>query len=313
MHRNDHHLTDRELLLLLDRELSSQEQRRAEEHVLVCDTCRHRRQHFMHVSAAVNQRVHAAVDSDSNDDSDAIRQSRARLVARLSEAARDERQPVVARVLGNRPWLAGPAAVLAAAAAIVLVMRVAGPAPSRGQGDSAVLHDAALPIAAFTPGATWTVAADELCAAANRERLDIPAAVRDVVLRNYRMTSVSADDYELDYLITPELGGAPDARNLWPQRYASGIWNAHVKDQLEDLLPAMVCEGKVPLQTAQHDIAVNWIAAYKRYFRTSVPLPTNRAAANLRSWRNGPDSLAGSIWQPAGTPSLRLVAVTTGR
>jgi hypothetical protein len=47
-----------------------------------------------------------------------------------------------------------------------------------------------------------------------------------------------------------------------------------VKDQLETLLPEMVCEGSLPLQTAQRDIAADWIAAYKKYFHTDVPLPS---------------------------------------
>ena len=62
-------------------------------------------------------------------------------------------------------------------------------------------------------------------------------------------------------------------RNLWPERYTSRVWNAHVKDELEDLLPQLVCERKVPLATAQRDIASNWIAAYKKYFQTDRPHP----------------------------------------
>ncbi len=42
----------------------------------------------------------------------------------------------------------------------------------------------------------------------------------------YGMAGVPQAEYELDYLITPELGGAPDARNLWPQRYDVPGWNA---------------------------------------------------------------------------------------
>ena len=34
----------------------------------------------------------------------------------------------------------------------------------------------------------------------------------------------------------------------------------------------MVCAGKVDLSTAQNDIATDWIAAYKKYFRTDAPL-----------------------------------------
>ena len=50
------------------------------------------------------------------------------------------------------------------------------------------------------------------------------------------------------------------------------MWNARVKDQLEDLLPNLVCQGEIDLATAQHDIATDWIAAYKKYFRTSHPI-----------------------------------------
>jgi hypothetical protein len=132
----------------------------------------------------------------------------------------------------------------------------------------------ALPNASLTPGATWNVTAAELCADKAREDRQISAAVRQEVLREYGMESVPFEEYELDYLITPELGGAPEARNLWPQRYAARAWNAHVKDQLEELLPRLVCDGRLDLATAQADIAANWIAAYKKYFRTDVPLPT---------------------------------------
>jgi hypothetical protein len=81
-----------------------------------------------------------------------------------------------------------------------------------------------------------------------------------------------AKDYELDHLITPALGGTDDIHNLWPEPYAATEWNAHVKDQLEDLLHQRVCSGQLDLATAQHDIATDWIAAYKKYFRTDKPL-----------------------------------------
>jgi hypothetical protein len=86
------------------------------------------------------------------------------------------------------------------------------------------------------------------------------------------MEHVAVREYELDYLITPELGGAPDARNLWPERYATSVWNARVKDDMEDLLPQLICRGQLDLATAQRDIADNWIAAYKRYFKTDRPI-----------------------------------------
>ncbi len=75
----------------------------------------------------------------------------------------------------------------------------------------------------------------------------------------------------MDYLITPELGGANSIRNLWPEPY-SIVWNARVKDELEDRLHDLVCEGKLDLTTAQREISTDWIAAYKKYFHTDRPL-----------------------------------------
>ena len=55
----------------------------------------------------------------------------------------------------------------------------------------------------------------------------------------------------------------------------SGPWNALVKDELERLLPSLVCSGRLDLATAQRDMATDWIAAYRKYFRTSEPLLTH--------------------------------------
>jgi hypothetical protein len=52
------------------------------------------------------------------------------------------------------------------------------------------------------------------------------------------------------------------------------VWNARVKDELEGLLPRLVCAGTLPLATAQRDMATDWIAAYKKYFHTDRPLHT---------------------------------------
>jgi len=104
-------------------------------------------------------------------------------------------------------------------------------------------------------------------------------ASRDAVLRSYQMEQVSADLFELDALVTPELGGTTDPGNLWPQRYAAPVWNASVKDQLEELLPDLVCSQQLTLADAQREIATDWIAAYKKFFRTDVPLTRTASAA----------------------------------
>ncbi len=128
-----------------------------------------------------------------------------------------------------------------------------------------------LPIAALTPGAVSSLTAVELCGGTRPPRL-VTTESRSRVLRAYGMETVSTQTYELDALITPELGGTTAPENLWPQPYASPVWNARVKDELEQLLPTLVCAHQVDLAQAQREIATDWVAAYKRYFKTDVPL-----------------------------------------
>jgi hypothetical protein len=95
---------------------------------------------------------------------------------------------------------------------------------------------------------------------------------------NYLFT-VRASQYHLDvgpavrsFGITPALGGSDDIRNLWPHSYSATKWNARVKDELEDCLHALVCEGQLDPSTAQREIAGNWIMAYKKHMHTDQPL-----------------------------------------
>lgn len=96
------------------------------------------------------------------------------------------------------------------------------------------------------------------------------------VFREYGIVNPQPNDDEIDYLIAPGLGGTGDILNLWLQLYTSLRWNASVKNSLEEEhLHQLVCTGRLDLSTAQHDIATNWIAAYKKYFHTDRPLPTS--------------------------------------
>jgi len=73
--------------------------------------------------------------------------------------------------------------------------------------------------------------------------------------------------YEVDHLISLELGGSNDTRNLWPESY-NGIWGARIKDALENRLHNLVCDGKLSLREAQLAISTNWIKAYCKYMPT---------------------------------------------
>jgi hypothetical protein len=131
-----------------------------------------------------------------------------------------------------------------------------------------------LPNPARTPGATLPVTARDLCVPGySRKVRHVPAEVKQSVYRAYGITGHAPGEYEVDHLISLELGGSNAARNLWPQSYYTSPWNAHVKDRLENELHRRVCDGELDLATAQRQIAGNWIEAYRIYVRTGAPLP----------------------------------------
>jgi hypothetical protein len=59
-----------------------------------------------------------------------------------------------------------------------------------------------------------------------------------------------------------------------------------VKDALEAHLHDLVCTGKLELETAQRDIAEDWIAAYRKYFNTRNPLPDHMAFSIDPPWEH---------------------------
>ena len=61
----------------------------------------------------------------------------------------------------------------------------------------------------------------------------VSSSIQREVFKKYGMAGADAKQYEVDYLITPELGGSDDIRNLWPEPYSAIGWNAQVKDALE--------------------------------------------------------------------------------
>ena len=117
----------------------------------------------------------------------------------------------------------------------------------------------------------------EVCSQTNVKNKTVPVALQRKVFEEYGITRAEPRDYEVDYLITPALGGADDIHNLWPHSYKATVWNAEVKDALEDRLREMVCGGDLDLAEAQQELASNWISAYKKYFHTEQPVEEPRA------------------------------------
>jgi hypothetical protein len=146
---------------------------------------------------------------------------------------------------------------------------------------ASVVEPDAVPKPDLTPGAALPLLAGDVCdAIAQRHSVPhVPRSLRIQVFEAYGIKDPVPGAYEVDYLITPGLGGAAELKNLWPEPYFNIEWNARVKDALEERLKTMVCRGDVHLKTAQRDIATDWIAAYKKYVHSGEPLPNPTSVA----------------------------------
>lgn len=123
---------------------------------------------------------------------------------------------------------------------------------------------ARVPDPALTPGATRPVTLTQICTPGSSGKARaVSAKTKTAVYARYHVTP-KPGAYEVDHLISLELGGSNDIANLWPQPYF-GKQNAHDKDRLENRLHALVCAGTVSLDEAQHAIATDWMAALKKY------------------------------------------------
>jgi hypothetical protein len=112
----------------------------------------------------------------------------------------------------------------------------------------------------------------------------VDASLKKKVYASYGMSPTSPPcPCEVDHLVSLEIGGANDQKNLWPQSYGTKPWDAHIKDQLENRLHHLVCTGRISLADAQHEIATNWIAAYQQWMPSSNP----RSRINKR-WQPSP-------------------------
>lgn len=159
------------------------------------------------------------------------------------------------------------------AAAISILFLVMIFLPHSERGVSAITGSyPAEPLAALTPGQTVPISRQQVCSSDSVTTARVPApALRKRAFEEYGMANAQEQDFEVDFLITPELGGAETIKNLWPEPYYNTVWNARVKDRLEVHLRDLVCRGDLDLATAQRDLAIGWVAAYQRYFKSKTP------------------------------------------
>jgi hypothetical protein len=252
------HLTDQELLMLAEGEASGRQVRRGHAHLETCPACRSRLTEWQNtISDLVSVHRRSVTPEPASG-------PRALLKARLSQAAAEPKPPQLFESLFTHRRYAYLGLALVAVLGGGIVLRHASqPLPA--------LASITVPDPRLTPGATRPVNLGDVCSMEHEEVVRaVPGSVRDQVLREYGIKNARSQDYEIDYLIAPGLGGADDIHNLWPEPEASGGWNSHDKDVLEERLHQMVCAGQLDLSTAQKAIASDWIQAYKKYLPKSA-------------------------------------------
>ncbi len=123
----------------------------------------------------------------------------------------------------------------------------------------------------MTPGDVLTTDTKTICTSGYTKTVrNVPSSVKHQVYLLYGILKHKAGDYEVDHLISLELGGSNSVQNLWPESFQSKPLNAHVKDEIENKLHQMICDGTIPVAQAQKEISQDWTSAYIKYIG---PLP----------------------------------------
>ncbi|WP_213804042.1 zf-HC2 domain-containing protein [Granulicella sp. dw_53] len=269
--QNDH-LSDEQVLLLLDGEMSAADEAVANAHLEQCPDCYARRVKMEGVLAEVIA-AHQASVGEHVLPSATGPQALLKLRLRAAGEGRESWTRRLGGAVAMRPQLYLYAALVVAVIGIGAFYRQKAGA-NRPRIEFAYEAGGRVPNRSLTPGATRPVQLADICSVQDDDRDPaVSSSMLRTIFQEYGMApDTSAKDYQVDYLINPQLGGTDDIRNLWPEPYTSTVWNARVKDALEDRLHQMVCDGQIDLASAQRDIATDWIAAYQKYFHTPKPV-----------------------------------------
>ena len=251
------HPADEQLLLFLDGEAGSRRSGEIRTHLEQCWECRARLHQFEDTIDAFLRQRELETSLPPSDG------PRALLKAQLSQLAGDQQARPSAFV-----WAVAGVACAVFFSALLLVRSTNHASQTRTQ--SAIVS---IPNSTLTPGTALLENQRVLCSQVSANNKAVPVPLQKKVFEEYGIAGADPRAYEVDYLVTPALGGTEDIHNLWPHSYSAAMWNARVKDALEDRLHEMVCDGSLDLHEAQQEIATDWISAYKKYFRTDKPLP----------------------------------------
>lgn len=150
-----------------------------------------------------------------------------------------------------------------------------------------------LPDPTCSPGAVFPdVTSARICTPGYATSVrDVSESEKSAVYAEYGITSHQPGQYEVDHIVSLELGGSNDIANLYPEA-AEPRPGFHEKDKVENELHGQVCSGKLTLHQAQVEIATNWLIVYQQTEETSTPLPMPTASRIAATSTRAPASAA---------------------
>lgn len=115
-----------------------------------------------------------------------------------------------------------------------------------------------------TPGSIFPeVTKDQVCVSGYSSSVrNVPESEKVAVYKEYGIETRTTGEFEVDHLISLELGGSNDIANLWPEA-AEPRPGFHEKDKVENFLHQQVCSGQISLEQAQSEIAHDWLTVYQ--------------------------------------------------
>lgn len=138
---------------------------------------------------------------------------------------------------------------------LVLCLSVGIALPAEGQAHFRHHGWYTLPDSVMTPGDTLTSDTAVICHRKTSGVRSVSKQIHNLAHSKYGTKETDSTKYEVDHLISLELGGSNSIKNLWPQIYPE----AYEKDRVEDELHRLVCQGKMNLRQAQVGISRDWV------------------------------------------------------
>jgi hypothetical protein len=115
-----------------------------------------------------------------------------------------------------------------------------------------------LPDPACTPGEILSTDRALICSPGYASRVrDVSSSTAASVYAEYGIASHVPGQYEVDHLVSLELGGSNSIANLWPEA-ADARPGYREKDRVENYLHKQVCNGAISWATAQYESAHDW-------------------------------------------------------